>query len=245
MGRVKFNINGKGVAPASGNRYAGPDLPKGSYTCRIKRATMEKIKSMGENKGAPRLNILLEVRGGAGANGIGDADYEYLGAPIWDGLNIISSSVAFVNAFLHGLTDGSDAEKRAVETSFWDEGPFVKTVTNEKTGEKSQHVTRIGKYKIDSPNGEHLIQVTTKAGKDLKQQYRPEVTGYQPYTGDDRPKSSTDEVEDDDDLLDAETVEDDDVDDDGDVDYDDDGDTDNVDADTDDDAPAPKRKSHF
>lgn len=176
MAKQKWDIDGKGVDPQAGLTYEGPDLPKGSWPAKVKRMTVGKIKTASENQGKPRISILLEVQ----TSDIPDKA-KYHGAPVWDGLNIISSSVGFVNAFLHGLTDGSDAEKRAIESAFWDKdkGPDVKREEN-KAGETVTHIKRIGKYLVNSPNGELMVQITTKAGADLQKNYRPEVTGYIP-----------------------------------------------------------------
>lgn len=232
MGRVKWdNINGIGVPAATGEgqRYTGPDVPKGSYVARVKRATLESIKSAGENQGKPRINILLEIVGGAGSKQIPDPKFKYYGAPVWDGLNIIQSSVAFVNAFLHGIVGrDSDQARRAIETAFWDNGCTVKSVKVEKgarQGQIDKHVIKIGNIKLDSPNGQVLVQITTKAGTNIKTgEYQPNVSGYMPYTGE---RAKSDEEED----TDAD-IDDDDLDD---VDDDDDDDDDDVDADEDDD----------
>lgn len=232
--RQKWDINGKGVAPMGGGQqgWNGPDLPKGSWPCKIKRMEITKIKSEGQNKGKPRIRILLEVSGLKGDKA------KYNGHPIWDGLNIIEGSVGFVNGFLHALTDGSEAAKRAIESEFWDEdkGPERKRVKVEKgprQGEVETHIVKIGKVKINSPNGETMIQVTTRPGVvtvgQNKGDYRAEVTGYIPFTGPQSKADDDDELDDDDDLLedDDEALE-------GDEDIDDDEDDEDIDDDEDD-----------
>lgn len=208
--KVKWDINGKGVDPASGDfGYKGPNLPKGSYIAKVKRATLSEIKSEGANKGKPRISVLLEVVGGAETDGkpaLTASEFKYMGAPVWDGLNIIDSSVPFVNAFLHALTDGSDKGKRDVEHAFWDMDKVIRRVKVEKgprAGTVDKHLISFGKYKLNSPNGEVLVQITTKAGADLKGNYRPEVTGYLPYDGEQTKGivASEDEDEDEDELL--------------------------------------------
>ena len=217
MPRVKWDIDGKGVGPANagGVGYSGPDLPKGSYVAKVKRMTLGRIKSQGANHNKPRISVLLEVCGPESAK-------QYFGAPVWDGLNIIDSSVPFVNAFLHGLTNGSDSEKKAVESAFWPpNGPMTKKEAN-KAGDEVIHITKIGKYNINSPQGEQLVQITVRAGRDLSGNYRPEISGYLPYDG---PKTESvdgdedddddnfdfgDEDEDDDDTFDDEEDDDDD-----------------------------------
>lgn len=202
MGKLKWDVDGRGDEPGSGGGfYNGPDLPKGSYTFRVKRMTVGKIKSQGENHGKPRISILLEAVGGAGSNGLDNPEWEFLGAPVWDGLNIIKSGTSFVNGFLHALTDGSEAEKRAVEAAFWPpNGPDAR----KEKGRDDQpviHVKKIGKYKVNSPNGELLVQAVVKPDKDLQGNYRPSIAQYIPYTGPGKPKS-VDVEDDDDDLLD-------------------------------------------
>lgn len=229
--RQKWDINGKGkgAATGEGNRYNGPDLPKGSWPAKIKRMTIGAIgenkkpgAQRGDNDGKPRISVLLEVTGLTGDKA------KYNGHPIWDGLNIIESSVPFVNAFLHGLTDGSERAKRAVEAAFWDEdkGPITKRVKVEKgprAGKVDKHIIKIGKYEINSPKGETIVQVTTRAGTvdfgPNKGDYKCEITGYIPGEATKSKADDDDLDEDDDDLLDSD-VDDDDLDD-GDEDSDD------------------------
>jgi hypothetical protein len=222
--RVKWDIDGKGVPPSTGGiGYEGPDLPKGSYVAKVKRMTIGAIKAQGENHGKPRISVLLEVCGPERAK-------QYFGAPIWDGLNIIEGSESFSNGFLHALTDGSDAEKRAIETAFWPpNGPYAKKEAN-RNGDEQLHVKKIGKYTVGSPNGELLVQVVTKAGSDLQGNYRPEISQYLPYTGP-KPESVDDTDDEDDDMLsdgddDDDDEYEDDEDDEDDEDYEDDEDED-------------------
>jgi hypothetical protein len=209
MPQLKWDVDGKGeTGGATG--YEGPDLPKGSYVARVKRVTVGKI--MGENsknKGKPRITILMEVVGGAGADGIDDSEYPYLGHPVWDGLNIIKSGAGFVNAFLHALTDGTEAEKSAIETAFWPpNGPYAKKETNPNNGKSAVHVKRIGKVQINSPKGEMLVQITTKPDKDLQGNFKATVTRYLPYKGKqpDSTVATSDDLEDDG-LMDADDLE--------------------------------------
>jgi hypothetical protein len=236
--RQKWDINGKGVPAMGGGQqgWSGPDLPKGSWPAKIKRMEITKIKSQGENHNKPRIRILLEVTGLKGDKA------KFNGHPIWDGLNIIEGSQGFVNGFLHGLTDGSDAAKRAIESAFWDEdkGPERRRVKVEKgprKGEIETHIVKIGKVAINSPKGETIVQVTTRPGVvekgPNKGDYRAEVTGYIPQA---RPQDSDDEdddIDDDDDMLEDDV--DDDEDDDDIDDEDSDEDDDDIDDDEDDD----------
>jgi hypothetical protein len=242
--RQKWNINGKGkpaAQPGEGgfSKYSGPDLPKGSWPARLKRMVVGKITSNTENKGKPRISVLLEVDGLEGDNA------KYNGHPIWDGLNIIESSVPFVNAFLHGLTDGSEAAKRAVEAAFWDDdkGPVIKKIKVPKgprAGQVDTHIVKIGKYAINSPKGQIMMQVTTRAGTvevgANKGDYRCEITGYIPQestsAGDDEDGIDVEDEDEDDLIADVDDDEDDDIDDeDDDIDVEDD----DIDEDEDDD----------
>lgn len=212
--KLKWDVSGKGDdAWGSGNvgPYEGDVPPAGSYVARIKRMTVHKIKKEGENQGKPRLAILLEIVSGAGANGLDDPDYQYLGAPVWDSLNIIKNQTGKINGFLHALTDGSDAAKRAVETAFWPpNGPKAEKEAR-RDGTEDVHIKEIGAYKINSPNGQHLVRVITKMGSGLDGSPRAEVNSYIPYTG---PKpvpqaAATNGKVEDDDVLDVDIVEDD------------------------------------
>lgn len=209
--KVKWDINGKGVEPGSGQfGYQGPDLPKGSYVAKVKRVTLSEIKSAGANQGRPRLSVLLEVVGGAGSKSIPDTGFKYYSAPVWDGLNIIDSSVPFVNAFLHALSDGTEAGKRKVEHAFWDMDKIVKKVKVEKgprSGQIDKHLIKFGSFIINSPNGEILVRITTKPDKDLNGNYRPSVSGYLPYDGPQASLAADDEDEDDE-LLEGDDDED-------------------------------------
>lgn len=176
--KMKWDINGKGKGAATGgSNYSGPPLPKGSWPCKIKRITVGSIKN-GPNAGKPRLSILLEVQ----TAGLGGDMAKYHGAPVWDGLNIIPSGIGYTNAFLHALTDGSESGKRAIESAFWDadKGPDVKKTKN-KNGVEETHIIKIGRVKIDSPNGEMMVQITSKVDKDLNGNDRPAVAGYMPH----------------------------------------------------------------
>ena len=193
--KLKWDITGKGEEPwgAGLSQYEGPTPPKGSYIAKIKRMTVGAIKSQGDNHGKPRIAVLLEIVGGSGADGVRDKNYQYFGAPIWDGLNIIKEpfSLGKINGFLHALTDGSDEAKRAVETAFWPpNGPDAKKEPRRDGGEDI-HIKAIGKYQIQSPAGEHLVRIITKMESDLQGEPRAAVNTYLPYTGP-KPESISD-----------------------------------------------------
>ncbi len=232
--KVKWDVDGKGEEAWGGDAgYTGPVPPKGSYIAKLKRCTMTKIKSEGENKGKPRLNVLYEIIGGQGADGLDDKEYQYYGAPVWDGVNIIKAQAGRANMFVHALTDGSDAEKRAIENKFWPPNMDVRAEkVTRKSGVEDIHIKSIGKYKLNSPNGDIIVRITTKMGSDLDGNKRAEISQILPYTGPGITKPADDEDEDE--LLDMDDdddVEDDDLDDDDDVD---DDDVEDDDEDTDD-----------
>lgn len=227
--KVKWDVDGKGEAAWGGGRYEGEVPPKGSYIAKIKRITMSKIKSEGENKGKPRLSVLLEIVGGRGSEGaIDDMEYEYYGAPVWDGVNIIKAQAGRANAFVHALTDGTDDAKRAVENKFWPPNMDVRAEKVEKRdGSTEIHIKSIGPYKINSPNGDILVRVVTSMGKDLQGNKRAEVSQYLPYTGPAVKKAPIPASEDEDEeeeILDADM--DDDEDEDLEEEYEDDDDDD-------------------
>lgn len=220
--KQKWDINGKGAAPQEGGGgYNGPDLPKGSWPAKVKRVEITKIKAKGANHGKPRIRILLEVQ----TRQLEEDKWQYHGAPVWDGLNIIEGSEGFTNAFLHALTDGSERAKKAIESAFWDEdkGPDIKKVRNKKTDEIEVHIQKIGRVALNSPGGDAMVQITTRPGFDNQGRYSPDVTGYIPYTGDTvndvEADDDSDDVDDDDDMMDAvddDDYEDDDISDEGD-----------------------------
>lgn len=202
--KVKWDTDGKGVTASTG-RYAGPDLEKGSYVVKLKRMTIVKIKAKASpNFNKPRINLIMEVCGP-------DKASEYFGHPIFDGLNIIESGRGYVNAFLHALTDGSDKQKKAIEAAFWPpNGPDAKREKRRNSEETDLHVKKIGPWKIGSPNGELLLQVTAKPDHDLKGAFRAAVTQYLPYQGADNLSSAADDDDFDDDdedfVVDADEI---------------------------------------
>ena len=209
--KLKWDISGKGdEAWGSGyTEYTGPTPPKGSYIAKVKRMTLGKIAKQGENFGKPRISVLLEIASGQGANGLDDENYQYRGAPVWDGLNIIKNQTGRVNGFLHALTDGRDSAKRAIETAFWPpNGPKAEKM--EKDGKSTIHITDIGKYHIGSPDGNLYVRIVTKMDKDLDGNPRAEINNYLPYEGQQPfgPSSNGDEadgdiIDDDDGVMDA------------------------------------------
>lgn len=217
--KVKWDVDGKGEAAwgGDGQTYSGPIPPKGSYVAKIKRMTLGKIAKEGPNKGKPRLSVLLEIVSGQGAESIDDKEYKYRGAPVWDGVNIIKSQAGRANMFAHSLTDGSDKAKRAVENKFWPPNMDIRAErVDRRDGGTDIHIKSIGQYKINSPNGETLVRITTKMGKDLEKNARAEVSQYLPYTGPmpgaNNGKNVTDDEDEEEELLEEDEDEDEELD---------------------------------
>lgn len=247
--KVKWDLNGKGVAPQQPgeggfSEYAGPELVKGSYPAKIKRVVVGKIgenakpgSKKSANHGKPRISILLEVQ----TSDIPDKA-KYHGHPIWDGLNIIDGGQGFVNAFLHSLTNGSESQKRAIESAFWDDdkGPDFKRVKVEKgpkAGTINTHIVKIGRAVLGPPGkGQFMVQVIAKPDHDLSGAFKAAITEYLPYEGEqDLPEDDDDENEDDvDDVEDDDEDEDDDTGLESDSDDEDDEDAEDDDVDSDD-----------
>ena len=160
--------------------------------------TVGAIKSQGDNHGKPRMRNSCGGRAaGQAPVVVRDTSYEYYGAPIWDGLNIIKTQTPKVNAFLHALTDGSEEAKRAVETAFWPpNGPEAKKEAR-KDGSEDIHIKAIGKYPIQSPSGEFLVRIITKMENDLQGQPRAAVNQYLPYKGTQEKAAANGQVADD------------------------------------------------
>ena len=144
MPKFPMGINGVGKGAAQGREaWSGELPPTGSYTGVLKTLTVDTIQS-GNNAGSTKLIAGVELRNTPGGK--------------WDGfvafgnLNIIDVSIPFVNQFLHALTDGSDAQTAAIEKAFYGEGPVV--------DERKKHIKKIGKWNINSPEGELVMKVS-------------------------------------------------------------------------------------
>ena len=195
-----FNIEGLGdVMDAEPTFKDVPAPPKGRYRVKLKRMTHGTIKT-GDNAGKDRFNCLLELTGPESAS-------KYKGYGFWHGLNLTKQGVGYVNQFLNGLAGPDEVKQRALRKAFW-----AADILTDEDG----HVQRIGKLKINSPDGERELEITSKMGKDRDGNVRADVASVLvPQNGssvaDAEEEDDEDEEEDNDDLL--EEDEDDDEDD--------------------------------
>jgi hypothetical protein len=186
MPKLNFgNASAADVEAASGVKVYKGELPRnGAYVGTLKRLTVGKIGS-GDDKGKNKLSILVEID---------DPDYpEYKGAPAWGNLNLTDQGATYVNQFLEALTDGSEAAKKAIRTAFWKTGPIA--------DDTKEHILRIGKVNVNSPNGSIKVLISTK-----QRTYQGTTScGIQQYMllGDD------DTVDDEDEIIEDEALEDD------------------------------------
>ena len=130
---------------AEGREQWGGELPPtGSYSGVLKILSMGVIGPNAQNAGKPKLQIGVELRNTS--NG------KYDGYLAWGGLNLIESSIPYINQFLISITDGTDAEFAKIKKAMYDDGPIV--------DEKKKHVLKIGNWAVNSPNGELPIKVS-------------------------------------------------------------------------------------
>lgn len=156
MPKMAFGINGVGEESGFDNTPVKP----GTYKGVVKNVRVTFIKKDGPNKGKPRLNIGCQVESGP--------DPKAKGRMFWTGLNVFEEQAGWVNGFLNAITDGSAANKKHIQEAFWGDGPDLKPGDD-------KHVNKIGKYKIDSPEGEIPITFTIKNGKDQDGEKRSEI----------------------------------------------------------------------
>ena len=207
------------------NEFSDVVVPKGVYKAKVKRMTHAVIKKEGPNKGKSRFSILLEIVKTP------KLPEKYVGAGVWTGLNVIESGAGLCNDFVNALAGPETARQKALRRAFW---------TPDIAIDNDGNVLRIGKKKIGSPNGEIVVTIKTKMGKDQQGNARSEVGSFlipKSEEEEDDDELNEDDVEEDDDLIDDEDEEDEDVDEDDDsddVDDDEDDDSDDDDSDEDD-----------
>lgn len=128
--------------------WSGELPPSGSYSGVLKTLMLQEIgpNAKPENVGKPKWLIGVELRDTPGR--------KYDGYVAWGNINLIESSLPFINQFLLALTDGSDQQFTAIQAAF-DNG-------NMKTDERQKHIEAIGRWNINSPNGELPIKVSLK-----------------------------------------------------------------------------------
>lgn len=198
-----FNISGmEDIVDAEPTFRDVPTPPKGRYKVRLKRMTHGTIRS-GDNAGAPRFNCLLELVGPKSAE-------KYAGYGFWHGLNLTKQGAGYVNQFLNGLAGSSSSAQTALRKAFWGADIVV---------DDDGHVTKIGKMKIGSPDGQLTLEITTRMGKDRDGNPRAEVVSVLvPQNDSDELPAEVegDDEDEDDDVLEEVEEDDDDEDDDDD-----------------------------
>lgn len=144
MPKFNFGLDVTDVDAAEGfGDYEGPLPPNGAYDGRLKVVKIAKIKSE-KNAGKLRLQIGVEI-----------THPDFKGYFAWGGVNLTDQGAPFVNQFLRAITDGSDSEFNAIRKAFSSSAGVV-------VDEKKENVLKIGKWKIDSPQGELPIKVQLK-----------------------------------------------------------------------------------
>lgn len=148
MPKFSMDINGVDVdAAEERHAWAGELPPNGSYEGILKIVSIGNISQTAKiaaNRGKPKLNICVELKN--------TQDGKYDGFPAWTTLNLIESSLPFVNQFLRSLTDGSEAQFTEIKKAFYNDGPVV--------DETRKHITKIGRWKIESPEGKIPVKVS-------------------------------------------------------------------------------------
>jgi hypothetical protein len=164
-----MDINGVNQEAAAGREaWAGELPPTGSYEGVVKVILVQTISDTAqvvENRGKPKLSVGVELQN--------TPEGKYDGYIAYNNLNLIDSSIPYINQFLLALTDGSDSEFEEIKKAFY--GGFV-------TDERKQHVTAIGRWKTNSPNGTLPIKVSVKKrsykDKSDETQYVSEVSSF-------------------------------------------------------------------
>ena len=167
-------------AEGSYKNYEGPPLVPGVYVVKVKRMVHTEIGAnnpnySGNNKGADRFNLLLEVVGPESAS-------EYVGAAIFEGVNAIGGySAQICNEFLTALAGGKGNRADLTLDAFWGGDLLVNTV-KDNNGADTKHITKIGPVNVGSPTGTTLMKVSVVDDKTATKP-RVKVTKWLPYEG--------------------------------------------------------------
>lgn len=141
MPKMNFGLDLTDTDAAEGfSDYDGPLPPNGSYMGKLKLCQVVPMKKDPTKK---RISILVEI-----------TDKDYKGYPAWGGVNLTDQGKGFVAQFLRALTDGSDAEFDQIRKAFSSSATVV--------DEKKTNIIKIGKWKVESPDGSLPIRVTLK-----------------------------------------------------------------------------------
>lgn len=210
-----------GKEATGGTFYDGPPPPyKVPLRGIVKRVTIGAIKS-GPNKGAPRINMLVEVKEPKGSK---NAKYNEFG--VWHGLNITDQGAGYVNQWLNSLAGPSEVAQKKLQKAFWGAGG-VKV-------DGDDHLIAIGTFKINSPTGTSPVAFVGKRGTDQDGEERFEIGSFLILTNSSEADEEDEEEFEDDEDEDEDYDEDDDADDEDD-DVDDDEDDEDADEEDDDD----------
>jgi hypothetical protein len=145
MAKFDIGINGINTEVAQGREAWGGELPPtGSYEGVLKILSTGVIGPEAKNAGAGKLSVGVELRNTPGG--------KYDGYLAWGNLNLIESSLPYINQFLLALTDGSDAQFDAIKQAFY--------VTKPTTDERKKHIEKIGRWNVNSPEGSLPIKVS-------------------------------------------------------------------------------------
>ncbi|AAN02130.1 gp76 [Mycobacterium phage Barnyard] len=153
MPKFDLDINGVDDGVAEGYEvWSGPMPTPGVYDGKLKVAQITVIDPEGRNKskyaGKNRVKIGVELAGNTGDKA------QFNGYVAWGGVNLVDSSKQFINQWLLALTDGSDEEFLKIKKAFYEGGIRV--------DEKKEHITAIGRWAVESPNGELPIKLSLK-----------------------------------------------------------------------------------
>lgn len=184
----KMQLRMSGVGAGTPDRryetYSGPPLVGGTYVVKLKRMVHKQIgykdgkrnpQYNGNNLGADRFELVMEVVGP-------EHHSQFIGAPIFDGLNVIDGFGAqMCNEFLHAIAGATtQAQRAAAEKAFYETELVYENVDFQ--GNKTTHIKKIGKLNINSPKGELLLRVVVRP--DTKSDRpRVQVSQYLPYDG--------------------------------------------------------------
>lgn len=145
MAKFDIGINGVNTDVAQGREAWGGELPPtGSYEGVLKILSTGVIGPEAKNAGAGKLSVGVELRNTPGG--------KYDGYLAWGNLNLIESSLPYINQFLLALTDGSDAQFKAIKDAFY--------VAKPTTDERKKHIEKIGRWNVNSPEGALPIKVS-------------------------------------------------------------------------------------
>jgi len=140
-----LTVSDAGVAEER-QSWAGELPPTGSYKGFVKVLSLGTIGPEAKNAGKPKLSVGVELRADKGSPA-----QKYDGFIAWGNLNLIESAKPYINQFLMALTDGSDEQFAAIQKAF---------ENNIETDARKKHIEKIGRWNVNSPNGELPIMVS-------------------------------------------------------------------------------------